>query len=503
MRLFILVTAALAALIASPSSAQSPFDGVWLFDAAPDYPGVTMMEVTSAGGRLAGEVTTKWYGPMEMQNARIDDGRLQFELRNLNDKDHPTRSWTGALQQDRTMRLVGDIWYAHVEQSGRPGSAADSEARRFRLAALAPLGNIKPDGLAATPPMGWSSWNKFQDKIDDRTIREIADAMVATGLRDAGYVYVNIDDGWQGTRSATGEIRPNERFPDMKALADYLHARGLKLGIYTSPGPKSCAGYEGSYGHVQQDARTFARWGVDYVKYDLCSGEWFYDDAEKVKRAYYEFGAALKETGRPILYSLCEYGRFDVGSWARSVGGHLWRVSGDITDDYPTMARIGFEKHGNAADSGRGGWNDLDMLEVGNGGMSEDEYRTHMSLWAMSASPLVMGHDVRKSDAATLRLLTNREVIAVDQDPRGIQGRAVRTIEAGEIWAKPLADGTVALGLFNLSNAPANMDVQPADAGFSALTSVRDLWNAVELSPNAVSFTVPPHGAILLRVRGR
>lgn len=502
MRALASIAAALAALTASPSFAQTPFDGVWLFDTAPDYPGITMMEVTSKGDGVTGKITTKWYGPIDVQNARLTGGQLQFEIRNLNDKDHPTRTWTAALQPDRTLRLAGDIWYAHVEQNGRRGSASEAKGSRFRFTPLPPLGEVKPDGLARTPPMGWSSWNKFQDKIDDKIIREVADAMVAVGLRDAGYRYVNIDDGWQGTRGADGEIRPNERFPDMKALADYLHARGLKLGIYTSPGPKSCAGYEGSYGHIEQDARTFARWGVDYVKYDLCSGEWFYDDADKVRRAYYEFGAALKATGRPMIYSLCEYGRFDVGSWGRSVGGHLWRVSGDITDDYPTMLRIALEKHGKAEDNGPGGWNDLDMLEVGNGGMSEDEYRTHMSLWAISASPLIMGHDLRKSDAETLKLLTNPEVISVDQDPKGIQGRPVRAVDAGEIWAKPLSDGSVAVALFNRSNAPATMDLQPIDAGFSSLTAVRDLWRRAELSPGAMSFAVPSHGSILLKVRG-
>ena len=495
-----LIAAAVVTVMANPVSARTGFDGLWLFDAAPDYPGVTMMEVASAGDRVTGQVTTKWYGPIQMQNARLTNGKLQFEIRNLNDKDHLTRSWTAHLQTDRTVRLVGDIWYAHVGQNGRRAARADMRSRQFRFTPLPPLGEIKTDGLARTPPMGWSSWNKFQDKIDDRTIREIADAMVASGLRDAGYVYVNIDDGWQGTRTADGEIRPNERFPDMKALADYLHERGLKLGIYSSPGPKTCAGYEGSYGHVEQDARTFAQWGVDYVKYDLCSGEWFYDDADKVRRAYYEFGAALKATGRPMLYSLCEYGRFDVGSWGRSVGGHLWRVSGDITDDYPTMARIGFEKHGRADDSGPGGWNDLDMLETGNGGMSEDEYRTHMSLWAISASPLIMGHDVRKSDASTLKFLTNREVIAVDQDAKGFQGREVRAVGAGQIWAKPLADGSVAVALFNRSNKSATIDLQPADAGFRSLTAVRDLWRGAKVS--ALSFAVPPRGAILLKVHG-
>ena len=484
------------------ANAGTPFDGVWLFDNSPDYPAVTMMEVASNGDQITGEVTTRWYGPIAMQNVRLTGGLLHFEARNLNDKDHPTRTWTASLQGNGTVKLVGDIWYAHVEQTGRQGTSAEAEQRRFKSAALPPLGEIKPDGLALTPPMGWSSWNKFQDKIDDKTVREIADAIVTTGLREAGYVYVNIDDGWQGMRGPDGEIRPNEHFPDMKALADYLHARGLKLGIYTSPGPKSCAGYQGSYGHVEQDARTFAKWGVDYVKYDLCSGEWFYDDADKVKRAYYEFGAALKATGRPIIYSLCEYGRFDVDSWGRSVGGHLWRVSGDIEDTYESMAKIGFEKQGNPANAGPGGWNDLDMLEIGNGGMSADEYRAHMTLWAVSAAPLIMGHDVRRSDPATLRLITNREVIAIDQDAKGTQGYPVQIAGAQEVWAKPLADGSMAVALFNRGDQPARMHLQLSDAGFAVVRSVRDLWRHQDISARTDSFDLPAHGSMLLKVRG-
>ena len=282
-------------------------------------------------------------------------------------------------------------------------------------ARVAPLGTLAPDGLAATPPMGWSSWNRFADRIDDATIRAMADALVTSGLRDAGYVYVNIDDGWQGTRGPDGALRANDRFPDMKALADYVHARGLKLGIYSAPGPRTCAGYEGSYGHVAQDARTFAAWGVDYLKYDLCSGEWFYDTAERVKQAYHAMGQALRATGRPILFSLCEYGRFDVADWGRSVGGHVWRTTGDITDDYKTMADIGFERNPRFPHHGPGGWNDPDMLEVGNGGMTRDEYRTHMALWAMQAAPVIMGHDLRRMTDDTPRLLAMLAVISIDQ----------------------------------------------------------------------------------------
>ncbi|EJL36507.1 alpha-galactosidase [Caulobacter sp. AP07] len=488
-------------LAAGTARAATPLDGVWLFDDAPPYPGVTMVSLSSEGGKPRGFVTTAWYGPMEMQNLVIQGDKATFDLRNLNDKAHATRQWTAVLT-GKDIRLSGDIWSSHVEQVGRHGAAADARARTFKTMSLPPLGVLAPDGLAKTPPMGWSSWNRFAEKIDDKTVRAMADALVATGLRDAGYIYVNIDDGWQGTRGPDGAIRPNEKFPDMKALADYVHARGLKFGLYSAPGPKTCAGYEGSYGHVQQDAQTFADWGVDYLKYDLCSGEWFYDDADKVQRTYYEMGAALRATGRSIVYSLCEYGRFEVGAWGRNVGGHLWRTTGDITDDYPTMARIGFDKNGRAEHAGPGGWNDPDMLEIGNGGMIHDEYATHMSLWAMSAAPLMMGHDLRQSSPEVLAMLENREVIAVDQDALGVQGKAVRREGSTEVWSKPLADGGVAVALFNRGEAATPMMLQAGDVSMSALTGVRDLWRGAELAPAFQTFQVPAHGVVMLRVKG-
>jgi alpha-galactosidase len=489
-------------LIAGAARAASPLDGVWLFDKAPSYPGVTMARLSSEGGKPKGVVTTAWYGPMEMRNLVVEGDKATFELRNLNDKAHATRQWAAVLE-GKDLKLTGDIWYAHVEQTGRRGTPKEAKARTFKSAVLPPLGTLASDGLAKTPPMGWSSWNKFAENIDDKTIRAMADTLVASGLRDAGYVYVNIDDGWQGTRGPDGAIRPNAKFPDMKALADYVHARGLKFGLYSSQGPKTCAGFEGSYGHVQQDAQTFADWGVDYLKYDLCSGEWFYDDADKVQRSYYEMGEALRATGRPIVYSLCEYGRFEVGAWGRKVGGHLWRTTGDITDDYATMAKIGFDKNGRAEFAGPGGWNDPDMLEIGNGGMSHDEYATHMTLWAMSAAPLMMGHDLRQSSAEVLRMLENREVIAVDQDALGVQGRAVRREGSTEVWTKPLADGGVALALFNRGEMAAPMKLLDSDVPTGALTRVRDLWRGADLAEGQRDVQVPAHGVVMLRVGGR
>lgn len=493
-------------LSAAPALAKSAYDGVWLFDEGQPKlgpnPGVTMMEVTSKGGKITGSVTTQWYGPVEMQDPHVENGVLHFTARNINDREHPTRDWSVTLEAGKA-HLKGQIWESEVDGFGRPGTAKDAKARAFRFTALPALGAPIPKALAATPPMGWSSWNKFAEHIDDKTVRAMADAMVSTGLRDAGYTYVNIDDGWQGKRDANGVLQPNAKFPDMKALTDYVHSKGLKIGIYSSQGPRTCAGYEGSYGHVQQDAKTYAEWGFDYLKYDLCSGEWFYADADTAQRSYHEMGAALQATGRDFIFSLCEYGRFDVGRWGRDVGGQLWRTTGDITDDYPTMAKIGFDKNGNPDWAGPHGWNDPDMLEVGNGGMSADEYRTHMTLWAMSAAPLMMGHDLRETSPETLAMLTNRRIIAIDQDAKGVQGKAVRKDGATEIWAKPLADGRVALALFNRGDAAVSLAITAQDAGLREITQVQDAWSGATSPRPATAYAIPARGAALIVVSGK
>ena len=486
-------------LCTAPAFGRTAFDGVWLFDGTPPTPGITMMEVSSQGDRIEGQVTSQWYGPMKMIDPHVEDGRLVFDMRNINDREHPTRRWSVGLEGGKA-HLQGQVWYTVIDSTGYRGTPGDAAKRAFAVAPLPEMGAPIPGKLAATPPMGWSSWNKFGEDIDDATVRAMADAMVSTGLRDAGYTYINIDDGWQGKRDASGMLHPNAKFPDMKALTAYVHARGLKIGIYSSQGPRTCAGYEGSYGHVEQDAQTFADWGFDYLKYDLCSGEWFYADADTVKRSYYQMGLALQATGRDIVYSLCEYGRFAVGSWGRDVGGELWRTTGDITDDYDTMARIGFDHNGDPAHAGPHGWNDPDMLETGNGGMSTEEYRTHMTLWAMSAAPLMMGHDLRKTTPETLALLTNPSIIAVDQDPRGIQGAAVRKQGAMEIWAKPLAGGRVALALFNRGGEAADMPLTAADARLPSVSHVEDLWTGEKTAALPASYTVPAHGTVLVAV---
>ncbi|MGH9970888.1 MAG: glycoside hydrolase family 27 protein [Pyrinomonadaceae bacterium] len=357
------------------------------------------------------------------------------------------------------------------------------------------------NGLAKTPPMGWNSWNKFAGRVDDATVRGIADAMAGNGMKEAGYRYVNIDDTWEGGRDAQGNIQTNKKFPDMKALADYVHSKGLKLGIYSSPGPNTCAGYEGSYGHEEQDARTYAAWGIDYLKYDWCGARTLYTD-EEMPAIYQKMGDALLKTGRPIVYSLCQYGRLDVWKWGAEVGGNLWRTTGDIRDTWDSMTRIGFGQNELAPWAKPGHWNDPDMLEIGNGGMSDNEYKTHMSLWAILAAPLLAGNDLRSMSPATLAILTNREVIAVDQDKDGKQGARVSKSGDQEIWTKPLSGGGLAVGIFNRANADAPTTVYWSDLGINKKSRLRDLWEHkdIEWSGPEFSVTIPGHGVVLLRV---
>ncbi len=367
---------------------------------------------------------------------------------------------------------------------------------------LPALHKVPDNGLARTPPMGWNSWNKFAGRVDDTGVRGMADAMAANGMKEAGYQYINIDDTWEAGRDAHGNITTNKKFPDMKALADYVHSKDLKIGIYSSPGPNTCAGYEGSYGHEEQDARTYAAWGIDYLKYDWCGARNLYTD-EEMRAVYQMMGDALLKAGRPIVYSLCQYGRADVWKWGADVGGNAWRTTGDIRDTWDSMTKIGFAQDELAPWAAPGHWNDPDMLEIGNGGMSDDEYRTHMSLWAILAAPLLAGNDLRNMSTAILEILTNREVIAVNQDKAGRQGRRISKSGDQEVWARPLFDGGQAIGLFNRGSAPTQITVRWSDAGLqTAPRRARDLWghSDMKLDGAEYSVTVPAHGVVLLRV---
>ena len=359
--------------------------------------------------------------------------------------------------------------------------------------------------LAPTPPMGFNTWNKFGCNVSEQLVREMADAMVASGMRDAGYQYVVIDDCWQVARDARGRILADSlRFPHgIKALAAYVHTKGLKFGIYSDVGPKTCEGRPASYGHEEIDARTYADWEVDFVKMDWCHA-----DSLSAPDHYRKFRRALDKAGRPIVLSICEWGRNAPWEWAPGVG-QLWRITSDIRDQWESIAWIinaGGRLHAHA---GPGRWNDADMLEVGNGAMTVDEYRAHFSMWAMMASPLMAGNDLRSMTPETRDLLTNREVIAIDQDPLGAGGRPI--IDRGyglQVWLKPLANGAKAVAMLNLRSDSVDAAVRWQEIGIpNGPARVRDLWRHEDLGVHvdagkdyATRFRakVPPHGVVML-----
>jgi alpha-galactosidase len=363
------------------------------------------------------------------------------------------------------------------------------------------------DVLAATPPMGWNSWNKFACNVSDELIRQSADAMVATGMKDAGYEYVVIDDCWQVERDDAGGIVPDpKRFPHgMKALADYIHAQGLKFGLYSDAGTATCQRRPGSKGHEAIDAATYADWGVDYLKYDWCNTE-----GQDTRESYQRMSRALAASGRPIVLSICEWGSTKPWTWAPGVG-QLWRATSDIQDCWDCARSWGGMGVSHIIDqvadlypyAGPGHWNDPDMLEVGNGGMSATEYRAHFSLWALMAAPLMAGNDIRSMPQDTADILTNREVIAVDQDPLGMQGRRVRDDGAHELWMKPLADGSRAVILFNRGSDPAGIRVSWDEIGLPKGNAVvRDLWQKEDIGSFADGYqgATEPHGVVMIRV---
>jgi alpha-galactosidase len=367
--------------------------------------------------------------------------------------------------------------------------------------------------LAATPPMGWSTWNHYAHAISDKLIREQADAMVASGMKDAGYVYVHIDGGWEGQRDANGVLHPLPTFPDMKALGDYIHSKGLKFGLYSGPGPVTCAGAEASYGHEEQDAQMFASWGVDYLKYDLCSYRIIMQQesggdvmkAEAMMRAAYEkMHQAILKTGRPMVFSMCQYGLGEVWTWGPQVGGNMWRTSNDINDTYERMMSIADRQARLAKYAGPGHWNDPDFLEVGNGGMNYEEQKTHFSMWALMAAPLMAGNDLARMSEETKSILLNREVIAVDQDALGRAGDRVWQEGPLEVWAKPLSGGDVAVGLVNQTTSPTHVTMSLADVGINGEAQAQDLWEHKDLGVVRGSYTaeVPGHGIVMLRLHG-
>ena len=369
--------------------------------------------------------------------------------------------------------------------------------------------NALDNGLAKTPPMGWNSWNKFGCNVSEKLIKEMADAMVTSGMRDAGYVYLVIDDCWQVGRDAQGNILPDpQRFPSgMKALADYVHAKGLKFGIYSDAGTLTCQKRPGSRGYEFQDARQYAACGVDYLKYDWCS-----TSTQNAAASYAIMRDALLKAGRPIVFSICEWGTAKPWLWAMDVG-NLWRTTGDIQDcwdckrDWGGMGVVhildlqdGLESY-----AGPGHWNDPDMLEVGNGGMTATEYRAHFSLWCLLSAPLMAGNDLRSMPAEIKEILTNREVIAIDQDALGLQGRRVKREGDREVWMKQLADGGRAVVLLNRGAKAAELSLSWTDLGYPPHLSarVRDLWTGKDLGQLSGNFSseVPSHGVVMITVK--
>ncbi|KAJ0975501.1 hypothetical protein J5N97_017466 [Dioscorea zingiberensis] len=344
------------------------------------------------------------------------------------------------------------------------------------------------NGLALTPQMGWNSWNFFACDINETVIKETADALVSTGLADHGYNYVNIDDCWSSLlRNGKGELVPDPKtFPSgIKALADYIHGKGLKIGIYSDAGAFTCQVRPGSLFHENVDAELFASWGIDYLKYDNC-----FNLGIPPKERYPPMRDALNSTGRTIFYSLCEWGQDDPALWAGKVG-NSWRTTDDINDSWASMTAIADLNDKWASYAGPGGWNDPDMLEVGNGGMTYPEYRAHFSIWALMKAPLLIGCDARNMTAETLEILSNKEVIAVNQDPLGVQGRKLSAEEedgCSQVWAGPLSNNRLVVALWNRCSKSVKVTVKWDVIGLSASTnvSVRDLWKHEDVSENVV-----------------
>ena len=374
--------------------------------------------------------------------------------------------------------------------------------------------------LALTPPLGWNSWNVWAGSVDAGKVRDAADEMIAAGLAKHGFSYVNIDDTWElghtgdTGRDARGNILTNAKFPDMAALAGYVHAKGLKIGIYSSPGPTTCGGYTASYKHEALDAATYAGWGMDYLKYDWCS----YDSVAQgdrslpaLEKPYTLMGAALAKQPRDIVYSFCQYGMGDVWKWGAAAGGNSWRTTGDIDDDWGSLRGIYESQAGHERYAGPGHWNDPDMLMVGIVGkgdvhpthLTPNEQVLHISLWCLLSSPLLIGCDMTKLDPLTLALLTNDEALDINQDPLGRPaGRVAKDAQDGEVWARPLFDGTRAVGLVNGDAEPRVLTVRWSDLGIAGTQPVRDLWlhKAAGTFDGSYAVEVPAHGAVLLKI---
>ncbi|MFC8970398.1 NPCBM/NEW2 domain-containing protein [Streptomyces sp. NPDC057094] len=431
-------------------------------------------------------------------------------MRHLHTRTTPTPPGTGTARTARAphpgrTRVAGALAAGLLCAAGltTPALAAPGGATAA-VPAVRTASPTSADGLALTPPMGFNNWNSThcRAEFDQDMVEGIADLFVEKGLKDAGYQYVNLDDCWAlPSRDADGKLVPDpERFPGgIKAVADYVHSKGLKLGIYTSAGTKTCdsVGFPGALGHEYSDARQFADWGVDYLKYDNCNNQ-----GVDARSRYTTMRDALRATGRPIVYSICEWGENKPWEWASDVG-HLWRTTGDISDSWGSMLSILKQNLPLAPYAGPGHWNDPDMLEVGNGGMTDTEYRSHFSMWSVMAAPLLIGSDLRTASAATFDILGNKEVVAVDQDPLGKQGSVVSSTDGRWVVAKEMRDGSRTVALFNESGTAQRIATTAAAVGLPGADAytLRDLWrHRSSNTAGTIAATVPAHGTVLVRV---
>ena len=367
--------------------------------------------------------------------------------------------------------------------------------------------------LALTPPMGWNSWNCWAGAVDDPKVRAAADTMLSSGLASHGFQYINIDDTWEGSRDPSGEIQTNSKFPDMKALSDYVHSKGLKLGIYSSPGPKTCAGFEASYKHELQDAQTYGKWGIDYLKHDWCSytevatGE----GLDRLEKPYQTMRDALDKSDRDIVFSLCQYGMGDVWKWGQGIGGNCWRTTGDINDSWGSLHGIYTSQNGHEKYAGPGHWNDPDMLVIGKVGwgpslhpshLKPNEQLLHISMWCMLSSPLLIGCDMSDMDKFTIDLLSNDELLDINQDPLGRPAGRVAMTGDLEVWSRPLFDGTTAVALVNSGSEEAPIKADWNDIGVTGKQPVRDLWmhKNAGVFDGSYSVVVPAHGVVVVKI---
>ena len=486
-----------ARLTLAPNAAARP---VTIPDAAANEPTLPIFMGPDSpapaihGPRITGATPGR---PFLFKIPATGDGPLTFAAKNLPaglTLDKNTGIISGALQAAGTTKVALTV-------RGPRGTAAR---------ALTVVGGSR--ALALTPPLGWNSWNVWAGRVDAGKVRDAADQLISAGLAAHGFQYVNIDDCWQGDRDAQGVLRPNDKFPDMPALSAYVHGKGLKLGIYSSPGPKTCAGFNGSWQHEHLDADTYAGWGIDYLKYDWCS----YGDVatgeglERQVKPYRLMGAALRSTNRDILYSLCQYGMADVWKWGPSIGGNAWRTTGDIQDNWNSVRGIFTSQAGHEVYVGPGYWNDPDMLMVGIVGfgnthpthLKPNEQITHISMWSLLSSPLLIGCDLTRLDPFTKALLTNDDVLDVNQDPLGRPAGRIAETGDTQVWARPLFDGTQAVGLVNLGSERAVVSVTWAQLGLSGPQPVRDLWQRKDQGrfAHGYSLPVPAHGTVLIKV---